>query len=129
MSIVVTAATGQLGSLVIDELLERVPASEVVAVVRNAEKGADIAARGVELRIADYSDPESLAKAFGPAMSSSSSPATSSAGATQHTAVINAAKEAGAARLAYTGVWAVRTPTSHSPPSTSSPSRPSSTPA
>jgi NAD(P)H dehydrogenase (quinone) len=37
MSIVVTAATGQLGSLVIDELLTRVPADQVVAVVRDAE--------------------------------------------------------------------------------------------
>jgi NAD(P)H dehydrogenase (quinone) len=105
MSIVVTAATGQLGSLVIDELLERVPASEVVAVVRNAEKGADIAARGVELRIADYSDPESLAKAFGAGdVVLLISGNEFGRRATQHTAVINAAKEAGAARLAYTGV-------------------------
>ncbi|MGH3370007.1 MAG: NAD(P)H-binding protein, partial [Nocardioidaceae bacterium] len=53
MSIVVTGATGHLGRLVIDELLARVPADQVVAVVRDAEKAADFAARGVELRVAD----------------------------------------------------------------------------
>ena len=105
MSIVVTGATGQLGRLVIDELLARVPATEVVAVVRDADKASDIAARGVGLRIADYSDAGSLANAF-------------QAGETvllisgsevgqripQHTAVVDAAKNAGVARIAYTGV-------------------------
>ena len=65
MSIVVTAATGHLGQLVIDELLERVPADQVVAVARNAAKAAPLAARGVEVRVADYNDPAALAKAFG----------------------------------------------------------------
>ncbi|MDX2970403.1 NAD(P)H-binding protein [Kribbella solani] len=104
MSIVVTAATGQLGSLVIDELLQRVPADQVVAVARNAAKAAPIAERGVEVRIADYNDREALAKAF-------------SAGDTvllisgldpnrldQHKTVIALAKEAGVARIAYTSV-------------------------
>jgi len=64
MSIVVTAATGHLGTLVIDELLQRVPAEQVVAVARNASKAAPIADRGVEVRIADYNDPDALAKEF-----------------------------------------------------------------
>jgi NAD(P)H dehydrogenase (quinone) len=105
MSIVVTGATGQLGRLVIDELLARVPATEVVAVVRDAEKAAGIAARGVELRIANYSDPESLANAF-QAGDTVLLISGSEVGQRipQHTAVVDAAKNAGVARIAYTGV-------------------------
>jgi NAD(P)H dehydrogenase (quinone) len=105
MSIVVTGATGQLGTLVIEELLKQVPAEQVAAVVRNAEKAAGIAERGVELRIADYSAPESLAGAFEAGdvvlLISGSEVGQRTA---QHTAVIDAAKAAGVARLAYTGV-------------------------
>lgn len=67
MSIVVTGATGELGRLVIDELLATVPAGEIAAVVRDKEKAAPLAACGVELRIADYNRPETLAGPSGPA--------------------------------------------------------------
>ncbi|MCL3817887.1 SDR family oxidoreductase [Aeromicrobium wangtongii] len=60
MTIAVTAATGHLGSLVVDALLDRVPASEIVAVVRDANKARPIAAKGVEVRIASYDDREAL---------------------------------------------------------------------
>ncbi|MFG2872211.1 NmrA family NAD(P)-binding protein [Streptomyces sp. NPDC048338] len=105
MSIVVTGATGQLGRLVIDALLTRVPAESVAAVVRDKEKAADLAERGVELRIADYSAPRTLAGAFGPGdrvlLISGSEVGQRVA---QHAAVIDAAKAAGVAQLAYTGV-------------------------
>ena len=45
-TIAVTAATGHLGRLVIDELLQRVPADQVVAVVRDPVKAEPIAAKG-----------------------------------------------------------------------------------
>ncbi len=64
MSIVVTGATGALGRLVVDTLLTTVPAGEVVAVVRDKEKAAALAARGEALRIADYSAPETLTGAY-----------------------------------------------------------------
>lgn len=105
MSIVVTGATGALGRLVIDELLARVPADQVAAAVRNKEKAAGLAARGVELRIADYSDPASLDGAF-----RSGDRVLLISGSEvgrrvpQHTAVIEAAKAAGVAQLAYTGI-------------------------
>lgn len=105
MSIVVTGATGALGRLVVDDLLATVPAEQVVAVVRDKEKAADLAARGVELRIADYSRPETLAGAFRSGdrvlLISGSEVGRRVA---QHAAVIDAAKAAGVAQLAYTGI-------------------------
>ncbi|MEV0096562.1 SDR family oxidoreductase [Streptomyces sp. NPDC050738] len=105
MSIVVTGATGSLGRLVIDELLAKVPADQVAAVVRNKDKAADLAARGVELRIADYDAPETLEGVF----RSGDRVLLISANEVgrrvpQHTAVIDAAKAAGVAQLAYTGI-------------------------
>ena len=104
MSIVVTAATGHLGQLVIDELLERVPADQVVAVARNAEKAAPLAARGVEIRIADYNDPAALAAAFGAGDTVLLISGLEPNRVAQHQAVIDAAKAAGVARIAYTSV-------------------------
>ncbi|MFF0556208.1 NmrA family NAD(P)-binding protein [Streptomyces sp. NPDC020472] len=105
MSIVVTGATGQLGRLVVDALLAAVPAESVAAVVRDKQKAADLAERGVELRIADYSRPETLAEAFAAGdrvlLISGSEVGQRVA---QHAAVIDAAKAAGVAQLAYTGV-------------------------
>ncbi|TDO69115.1 NAD(P)H dehydrogenase (quinone) [Kribbella sp. VKM Ac-2571] len=104
MSIVVTAATGHLGTLVIDELLQRVPADQVVAVVRNAAKAAPIADRGVEVRVADYNDPDALAKAFGAGDTVLLISGLDPNRLEQHQAVITAAKNAGVARIAYTSV-------------------------
>ncbi|WP_328739526.1 SDR family oxidoreductase [Streptomyces erythrochromogenes] len=105
MSIVVTAATGALGRLVVEELLERVPADRVAVVVRNGEKAADLAARGIQVRVADYDDPAALAGVFRPGdrvlLISGNEIGRRVA---QHTAVIDAAKAAGVAQLAYTGI-------------------------
>ncbi|MGW7092453.1 NmrA family NAD(P)-binding protein [Streptomyces sp. NPDC054874] len=105
MSIVVTGATGALGRLVVDALLAEVPAGEVVAVVRDKEKAAALAARGVELRIADYDRPESLAGVFrsGDRVLLISGSEVGKR-VPQHAAVVAAAKAAGVAQLAYTGV-------------------------
>jgi NAD(P)H dehydrogenase (quinone) len=45
--IVVSAATGEFGRLVVDQLLNRVPASDVAVAVRDVHKAADLADRGV----------------------------------------------------------------------------------
>lgn len=105
MSYVVTGATGHLGRLAVEDLLEKVPAHQVAAVVRNADKAADLAARGVEIRVADYGDPASLKAAFN-AGDRVLFVSGSEVGqrVPQHTAVIGAAKEAGVALLAYTSV-------------------------
>ena len=64
MTIAVTGATGQLGRLVVQELLQSQAATGIVAVVRSADKAADLAAQGVEVRVATYDDPVALAAAF-----------------------------------------------------------------
>ncbi|MBD0675264.1 SDR family oxidoreductase [Streptomyces sp. CBMA156] len=100
---VVTGATGQLGRLVVEGLLARVPASEVAVAVRSAEKAADLAARGVAVRVVDYDKPETLAGAFAAGdrvlLISGSEVGRR---IPQHRAVVDAAKAAGVALLAYT---------------------------
>ncbi|WP_329195556.1 SDR family oxidoreductase [Streptomyces sp. NBC_01435] len=105
MSIVVTGATGELGRLVVEQLLATVPASGIAAVVRDEEKAAPLAARGIELRVADYNRPESLKDAFraGDRVLLISGSEVGRR-VPQHTAVIEAAKAAGVAQLAYTGI-------------------------
>jgi len=102
---VITGATGQLGRLVIDVLLRRVPADSIVAAVRNIDKASDIAALGVQVRQADYNQPASLEAAFQGAdrllLISSSEIGQRKR---QHQPVIDAAKRSGIQRLAYTSV-------------------------
>lgn len=103
--IVITAATGKLGHHVVDALLARVPASQVAVAVRNVERAADLAARGVEVRHADYERPETLRAAFTGAdrllLISSSEVGRRER---QHRAAVAAAVEAGVGFLAYTSI-------------------------
>lgn len=103
--IVVTGATGLLGRLVVEGLLEQVPADQVAVLVRSPEKAADLAARGVEVRTADYSRPETLDGAFA-AGDKVLLISGSEVGQRieQHQAVVDAAVKAGVALLAYTSV-------------------------
>lgn len=103
--IVVTGASGQLGRLVIEALLKKLPAGEIVAAVRNPEKVADLAARGVQVRLADYDQPASLAAAFkGADKLLLISASEVGRRVPQHRAVIDAAKAAGVSLLAYTSI-------------------------
>ncbi|MGA8008175.1 MAG: SDR family oxidoreductase [Thiomonas sp.] len=103
--IVVTGATGQLGRLVIAALLKEVPASQIIAAVRDEQKARDLAALGVQIRLADYNQPASWDAALQGAdkvlLISSSEIGQR---ARQHKAVIDAAKRAGVKLLAYTSV-------------------------
>ncbi|MGW6009027.1 SDR family oxidoreductase [Streptomyces sp. NPDC055210] len=104
MSIVVTGATGHLGRHVIEGLLEKVPADQVVAVVRNKEKAAELAARGVRLAVADYNAPETFDHVFsaGDRVLLVSGNEFDKGRVAQHKVVLDAAKAAGVALFAYT---------------------------
>jgi NAD(P)H dehydrogenase (quinone) len=103
--IVVTGATGQLGHLVIKALLRKVPASTIVAAVRNVEKAKDIAALGVQVRQADYDKPDTWDAALkGADRVLLISASEIGKRAKQHRAVIDAAKRAGVKLLAYTSI-------------------------
>src|SRR3954449_3049312 len=62
--IIVTGATGKLGSLVVEQLLARVPAAQVGVSVRDPAKAAHLAERGVRVRRGDFTAAGSLATAF-----------------------------------------------------------------
>lgn len=108
MTIVVTGATGQLGRLVVKHLLERVPASEVVASVRAPEKAADL---GVEVRHGDFDLPETLPAAFAGAdkLLIISADGDNVTRVRQHTAAVDAAKAAGVKHIIYTSLTAAAT--------------------
>jgi NAD(P)H dehydrogenase (quinone) len=106
MSVVVTGATGHLGRLVVESLLQRgVPAGDIVATGRNLDKIKDFADRGVRTTSVDFSDPESLNAAFAGAQKvlliSGNEIGQRVA---QHTNAIAAAKAAGVELIAYTSV-------------------------
>ncbi|MGW1751982.1 SDR family oxidoreductase [Streptomyces sp. NPDC002092] len=104
MSIVVTGSTGHLGRHVVEQLLEKVPAEQITAVVRDEAKGADFAARGVKLAVADYNAPETFGSIFsaGDKVLLISGNEFDKGRVGQHKVVIEAAKAAGVALLAYT---------------------------
>ena len=103
--IAVTGATGQLGPLVIDALLKSIPAGEIVAIARNADKAAAIAAKGVTVRIADYDKPETWTAALA-GIDTLAFISASEFGqrARQHRTVVDAAKAAGVKLIAYTSI-------------------------
>ncbi|MRW88466.1 NAD(P)H-binding protein [Duganella sp. FT80W] len=103
--IVVTAAGGQLGRLVIASLLKTTPAANIVAAVRDPSKVADLAALGVQVRRADYADPASLDSALqGASKVLLISSNELGQRVQQHRNVIDAAVRAGASLLAYTSL-------------------------
>ncbi len=103
--IAVTGASGQLGRLVMEGLLARVPAENIVAAVRNPAKVADLAARGVVVRAADYAKPETLDAALaGVDRLLLISSSEVGGRVPQHRNVIAAAKRAGVRLVVYTSI-------------------------
>ncbi|MDU6924604.1 SDR family oxidoreductase [Franconibacter helveticus 513] len=103
--IAITGATGQLGHLVIDALLKTVAAEQIVAIARDPAKAADLTAKGVQVRRADYGDATALTAALSGVkkllLISSSEVGQRTA---QHRNVIEAAKAAGVGFIAYTSL-------------------------
>ena len=110
MKIAITGATGQLGNLVIEQLLQLTAAQNIVALVRNIDKAEHFKAQGIELREFDYDRPETLV----PALLGIDKLLLISANeigrrTPQHQAVIDAAKVASVPYLAYTSLLRANT--------------------
>jgi len=107
MTIAITAASGHLGRLVVEDLLTRgVPAGQIRAVVRTPEKVQDLADRGVQVAAGDYADTAGLAEALRGAdkwiFVSSSGP--NEVRLAQHLTAVAAGKEAGVGHVIYTSI-------------------------
>ncbi len=103
--LLVTAATGQLGRLVVAQLLQAVPAERIAVAVRDPAKAADWARAGVQVHRANYDDAAAVDRAMTGIdrvlLISSSEMGRRTA---QHGNVIDAARRAGVKLLAYTSV-------------------------
>lgn len=103
--IAITGATGQLGQLVIKQLLNTVPANQIVAIVRNPAKAEALSQQGITVRQGDYADESTMTSALkGVEKLLLISSSEVGQRATQHQNVINAAKAAGVKFIAYTSL-------------------------
>jgi NAD(P)H dehydrogenase (quinone) len=107
VSIIVTGASGQLGRLIAQDLLERVSPAELVLVTRYPGALGDLAARGATVRQGDFDEPASLAEAFAGAekiLMISTGLDVVGRRVAQHRAAIEAAVAAGARHVIYTSI-------------------------
>jgi NAD(P)H dehydrogenase (quinone) len=103
--ILVTGATGNLGKATVEFLLKKNPAKDIAVLVRDTNKAADLKALGVDVRVGDYHDKDSLVKAFQgieKVLLISSNDFNDRLG--QQKRAVDAAKEAGVKHILYTGV-------------------------
>ncbi|MCZ8517774.1 SDR family oxidoreductase [Paenibacillus filicis] len=106
MKILVTGATGKLGTKVVEMLLKSVPASQLAVSVRNPEKAEGLRARGVEVRHGDFDRPETLGTAFAgiDRLLIISADGDNETRIRQHTNAVTAAERAGVKFIAYTSL-------------------------
>ena len=102
--ILITGATGQLGRAVLHTLTQQTAPTQLAALVRDASKAADLQAQGISVRVGDYGDPASLARAMAGItkvllIAGGDAPDALQ----QHYNVVDAARQAGVQCLAYTG--------------------------
>ncbi|SFC94818.1 NAD(P)H dehydrogenase (quinone) [Bacillus sp. OV322] len=106
MKILVTGATGKLGSKVVESLLKSIPASDLAVSVRNPEKAEGLRARGVEIRQGDFDRPETLDHAFTgiDRLLIISADGDNETRIHQHTNAVQAAERTGVKFIAYTSI-------------------------
>ena len=104
--ILVTGITGAIGRRTVEHLLKKgVPASDVIGLSRRKEELADLTARGIEIRLGDYLDYDSLLRAFeGVDKVMLTSAVAFSDRFTQHYNVITAARQAGVKHVVYMAI-------------------------
>ncbi len=100
--ILITGASGNLGTAVIEHLLQQVPAHTIAGLCRNKNKAEPLAVTGISVRMGDYADKASLVKVFEGVeklllISSSNNDAIQ-----EHKNVVDAAKECGVSSIYYT---------------------------
>jgi len=106
MKLLVTGATGKLGTKIVEHLLTKIEAENVIISVRDPKKAAPFSARGIEVRQGDFDAPETLQQTFAGVdrlliISTDGEEATR---IRQHTAAVEAAKAAGVGLIAYTSI-------------------------
>lgn len=106
MKMLVTGATGQFGSIVVDTLLKTVPASSLAVSVRNPEKAEHLRTQGVDVRHGDFDKPETLEQAFAGVdrLLIVSADGDNATRIRQHQNAVDAAKKAGVSFIGYTSV-------------------------
>ena len=106
MKMLVTGATGKLGSKIVEKLLETVPADQLAVSVRNPEKAEALRARGVDVRHGDFDRPETLESAFRgiDRLLIISADGDNETRIRQHGNAVAAAERAGVRFIAYTSI-------------------------
>lgn len=106
MTILVTGATGKLGSKIVDLLLKSIPASQLAVSVRNPEKAENLRSRGVDVRHGDFDRPETLDTAFAgiDRLLMISADGDNETRIRQHTNAVEAANRANVKFIAYTSI-------------------------
>jgi NAD(P)H dehydrogenase (quinone) len=106
MKILVTGATGKLGSKVVETLLKTIPVSQLAVSVRNPEKAEGLRSLGVEVRQGDFDQPQSLDKAFAgiDRLLIISADGDNETRIQQHANAVQAAERAGVKFIAYTSI-------------------------
>ncbi|MGF0003842.1 SDR family oxidoreductase [Bacillus altitudinis] len=104
MKLLVTGATGQLGSLVVKHLLAKVPAEQIAVSVRNPQKAVHLKEAGVDVRKGDFTQPDTLQSAFQGIDRLLIISSGDGERVKQHVNAIEAAKAANVSFIAYTSV-------------------------
>lgn len=102
--ILVTGATGQLGAATVEHLLKHTKANTIVALARDENKAAALKEKGVEVRIGDFDDTDSLNKAMKGIDKVLLISTVDPNRFQQHKNVVDAAKSAGVKHIVYTGI-------------------------
>ena len=107
-TLLVTGASGQLGRRIVELLLEAKGDDHIIATTRSPEKLADLADQGVEIRQADFEQPEALVEAFTGAdrllVISTDAVDGTDRRMKQHINAVNAAEKAGVKHIIYTSL-------------------------
>ncbi|MCO7125357.1 SDR family oxidoreductase [Sporolactobacillus shoreicorticis] len=106
MKLLVTGASGKLGSKVVATLLRTVPANQIAVSVRNPEKADHLHTQGVDVRYGDFDKPESLDRAFAgiDRLLIISTTGDTETRTRQHANAVSAAERAGVKFIAYTSI-------------------------